>query len=102
MPKTYTHLTLDDRITIQILLEAKFSFRAIARKLSRAPSTLTREFKRNGGLLPEPDPAPKLGRPRVSGGYRGDCAQQRANRLKAKPRAPPQNGVRQCCLGTGD
>ncbi len=30
----------------------------------------------------------KLGRPRVSGGYRGDCAQQRANRLKAKPRAP--------------
>ncbi len=58
--------------------------------LSRAPSTLTREFKRNGGLLPEPDPAPKLGRPRmrISGGYRGDCAQQRANRLKAKPRAP--------------
>ncbi len=29
-----------------------------------------------------------LGRLRVSGGYRGDCAQQRANRLKAKPRAP--------------
>ncbi len=50
MSKTYTHLTLDDRITIQILLEAK------------------------------------LGRPRVSSGYRGDCAQQRANRLKAKPR----------------
>ncbi len=88
MSKTYTHLTLDDRITFQILLEAKFSFRAIARKLSRAPSTLTREFKRNGGLLPELDPASKPGRPRISGGYRGDCAQQRANRLKAKLRAP--------------
>ncbi len=88
MSKTYTHLTLDDRITIQMLLEAKLSVRAIARTLSRAPSTLTREFKRNGGLLPEPDPAPKLGRPRVPGGYRGDCAQQRANRLKAQPRAP--------------
>ncbi len=89
MSKTYTHLTLDDRITIQILLDAKLSVRAIiARTLNRALSTLTREFKRNGGLLPEPDPAPKLGRPRISGGYRGDCAQQRANRLKAKPRAP--------------
>ncbi len=88
MSKTYTHLTLDDRSTIQILLDAKLSVRAIARTLSRAPSTLTREFKRNGGLLPEPDPASKLGRPRISGGYRGDCAQQRANRLKAKPRAP--------------
>ncbi len=61
MSKTYTHLTLDDRITIQILLEAKLSVRAIARTLNRAPSTLTREVKRNGGLLPEPDPAPKLG-----------------------------------------
>ncbi len=88
MSKTYTHLTLDDRITFQILLEAKFSVRAIARTLSRAPSTLTREFKRNGGLLPELDPASKPGRPRISGGYRGDCAQQRANRLKAKLRAP--------------
>ena len=74
MSKTYTHLTLDDRITIQILLDAKLSVRAIARTLNRAPSTLTREFKRNGGQLPEPDPAPKLGRPRVSGGYRGDCS----------------------------
>ncbi len=46
MSKTYTHLTLDDRITIQILLEVKLSFRAIARKLNRALSTLTREFKR--------------------------------------------------------
>ena len=86
MSKTYTHLTLDDRITIQILLEAKLSVRAIARTLYRAPSTLTREFKRNGGLLPEPDPASKLGRPRVSGGYHGDCAQQRARRLARKPR----------------
>ncbi len=37
MSKTYTHLTLDDRITIQILLEAKLSVRAIARILNRAP-----------------------------------------------------------------
>ncbi len=44
MSKTYTHLTLDDRITIQILLEAKLSVRAIARTLNRSPSTLTREF----------------------------------------------------------
>ncbi len=51
MSKTYTHLTLDDRITIQLLLDAKLSVRAIARTLNRAPSTLTREFKRNGGQI---------------------------------------------------
>ncbi len=86
MSKTYTHLTLNDRITIQLLLDAKLSVRAIARTLSRAPSTLTREFKHNGGLLPEPNIEPKPGRPRVFWGYCGACAQQRAQRLARKPR----------------
>ncbi len=85
MSKTYTHLTLDDRITIQILLDAKFSVRAIARTLNRAPSTLTREFKRNGGLLPEPDPAPKLGKLCTTPTHPKVIRQYRHETTKPKP-----------------
>lgn len=44
-----TRLTLADREEISIGLEAGDSFRAIARRLNRAPSTVMRDVARNGG-----------------------------------------------------
>ena len=43
----YTHLTTDEREHAMIMLTEGFSFRAIARKLKRSPSTISREIKRN-------------------------------------------------------
>jgi IS30 family transposase len=86
MPKTYTHLSLEERALIQVLLEHDLSLRAIARKLRRAPSTIKREFSRNQGRLAAPSLTPAPGRPLVAGGYRCAHAQQRAQRLARKPR----------------
>ena len=43
-------LSLDEREEISRCLVGKQSIREIARRLSRAPSTISREVKRNGGL----------------------------------------------------
>lgn len=43
------HLTLDEREEIRAGLSAKMSIRAIARKLNRSPSTISREINRNRG-----------------------------------------------------
>lgn len=43
-------LSLDEREEISRCLVGKRSIREIARRLSRAPSTISREVKRNGGL----------------------------------------------------
>lgn len=43
-------LTLPDREEISRGLRAELSLRAIARRLRRAPSTISREVRRNGGL----------------------------------------------------
>ena len=43
----YTHLTIDEREKARVLLELGFSLRAIARKLNRAVSTISREIRRN-------------------------------------------------------
>ena len=43
-------LTLDEREEISRCLVQKLSLRDIARKLSRSPSTISREVNRNGGL----------------------------------------------------
>ncbi|MGH2787739.1 MAG: IS30 family transposase [Actinomycetota bacterium] len=42
-------LSLDDRIAIKIGLEARHSLRAIARRIGRHPSTVSREVNANGG-----------------------------------------------------
>lgn len=86
MPKTYTHPSLEERALMQIWLEHDLSLRAIARKLKRSPSTITREFSRNHGRLPELKQAPAPGRPAMAGGYRCATAHQRAQRLARKPR----------------
>lgn len=52
----FNHLTLDDRCTIQALLDQKASFADIARTLQKDPTTISREvrshliFRRVGGL----------------------------------------------------
>ena len=86
MSKTYTHLSLEERALMQVWLEHNLSLRAIARKLRRAPSTITREFSRNNGHLPEPCSAPVPGRPPIAGGYRCARAHQRAQRLAGQAR----------------
>ena len=45
----YHHLTPMERGQLQALLNQGLSQRAIARILSRAPSTICREWARNGG-----------------------------------------------------
>ena len=44
------HLNLAEREEISRGLSVKLSLRAIARQLGRAPSTISREINRNGGL----------------------------------------------------
>lgn len=43
----YKHLTIQERETIQLMLWKKKSIRAIAQKINRPPSTVSREIKRN-------------------------------------------------------
>ncbi len=64
------HLSLDERVTIQVRLGAKASMRSIAAELVRAPSTVSREIKRNGGI----------------NSYRAMRAQQRADHEAGRPK----------------
>jgi len=43
----YTHLSIEEREKSRVMLEQGISIRAIARILSRSPSTISREFNRN-------------------------------------------------------
>ena len=44
---SYTHLSLDERETIEELLQEQRSLRCIAREIGRNPSTVSRELQRN-------------------------------------------------------
>ena len=48
MPKGFHHLTQDQRCQIDALKTSGLSIRAISRQLNVAPSTISRELKRNG------------------------------------------------------
>lgn len=52
----YTHLSIEERETLYLMRGQGKSFREIARKLNRSPSTISREWKRGqsegGGYLP--------------------------------------------------
>ena len=85
MTKTYKHLSYEERVMIQLALEQGCTLRAIARRVQRAPSTISRELSRNSWRNPRtapPRPGPK---PRA-GGYRAAAAQHRARRLASQPR----------------
>jgi len=86
MPKTYNHLSLEERAVMQVMFGHDCSLRAIARKLRRSALTISRELARSGGAVTDPLAAPSPGRPRTAGGYRCAKAHQRAQRLACKAR----------------
>jgi hypothetical protein len=47
----YSQLTLDDRINIYLGLQQNFSYQKIAEQLGKDKSTISREVKRNLGML---------------------------------------------------
>ena len=44
---SYIHLTLDERETLEYLLQGEKSLRGIAQEMGRSPSTISRELRRN-------------------------------------------------------
>jgi IS30 family transposase len=76
MGRIYEQLSFEERTKIQMQLEAGFSPAAIALGLSRSPSTISRELRRNSGVRPKARLGP--GRPPVAGGYRSELAHKRA------------------------
>ncbi len=86
MPGSYSHLDIQERALIETQLQLGMSPAAIAAGLMRAPSTVTREMRRNGWLpLAE---LSRLGRTRIAVGYRCVAADRRARLLAVKPRVP--------------
>jgi transposase, IS30 family len=70
----YQQLDYQQRQTIAFGLEQGLSLRAIARRLNRAPSSISREIARNGG----------------GAAYACSFAQQRCDRRRRHGRAPPK------------
>jgi len=90
MGTTYEHLSCEERTMIQLSLERGSTLRAIARSVLRAPSSISRELKRNGWSDPAMAPTSRRGRPPVAGGYRAPLAQRRADALASQARCPPR------------
>src|SRR5580658_5050119 len=84
MPRSYSHLDVQERALIETQLRLGMSPAAIAAGLMRARSTVTREIRRNGWLSP-PELA-RRGVTRIAGGYRCVAADRRARLLAVKPR----------------
>ena len=49
MPRTYIHLTTQDRAVVMTMRDDQCSIRCIAKQLCRSPSTISRELLRSGG-----------------------------------------------------
>ena len=81
----YKHLSAEDRGAINALILQNHNIRSIARLLERAPSTISRELKRNG-WRPNVEGQPVMGRPRQSPAYEADRAGKRARQNRDKPR----------------
>lgn len=79
MGRNYAQLSLEDRCEIPRLRAAGRSIRQIGATLDRAPSTISRELKRNGGR-------------RV--GYKPAYAQERPPRLALVRRPPASQSER--------
>lgn len=86
MTRTYEHLSAEERGVIMAMKVQGSSARAIARALERAPSTITRELRRNGYRSDE-ELGP-MGRPRIAGGYNAHRAGMRARRVRGQARRP--------------
>ena len=86
MSKTYTQLSAEERGVIMAMKVHGSSARQIARVLERAPSTITRELRRNG--FKADHEVGRLGRPRVAGGYNALRAGVRARRVRGLAQRP--------------
>lgn len=84
MTKTYQHLAPEERGVIGAMAQQGCSVRAIARQLDRAPSTISRELRRNGHSAPQLKPL--MGRPRLKPGYDAVDAGARAQKMRCRPR----------------
>lgn len=93
MKSHYTHLSAEDRGAIMAMSRQGCSARSISRALCRAPSSITRELKRNG-YVPNANQSP-MGRPRIAGGYDAIRAGVRARRVRRLARTP-----RKLCQGS--
>lgn len=49
MPKNYIHLTTQDRAIVMTMRDDQCSLRAIAKRIGRSPSTISREIRRTAG-----------------------------------------------------
>jgi IS30 family transposase len=84
MAKAYTHLTVAERAVIHAMLYQGSKRAAIAERLLRPRSCISRELSRNR-WRPAAAPRP-VGRPPLLDGYSAERAQQRSRTLAAKPR----------------
>ena len=76
---SHTHLTLEERVSIEIFVSMGMSCREMARRLGRSHSTVSRELRRNAGSAKK--------------GYRAQSAEracpQKAKETKALPLYAP-------------
>jgi transposase, IS30 family len=84
MGRCYRHLSAEERGALMVMRRSGQSIRRVAAALGRAPSTLSRELRRNGAA-PADGSAPS-GRPRTRPGYDAQRAGARARRLRHRPR----------------
>jgi IS30 family transposase len=80
MPKSYTHLTQEQRCHISILLKRNFSQKYIAQEIDTSPATLSRELRRNGNK---------------DGSYTHNTANQRAKARKKVSASNPKKFTKQ-------
>ena len=88
MTRTYEQLSGEERGVIMAMKLQGQSARSIAKALVRAPSTISRELRRNDYRAEHGVSA--IGRPRVAGGYSARRAGLRARRVRRLARALPK------------
>ena len=69
---SHTHLTLEERVSIEIFVSMGMSCREMARRLGRSHSTVSRELRRNAGSAKK--------------GYRAQSAERRAHKRRKRAR----------------
>ncbi len=79
----YEQLSAEERATIMLMAQEGQSLRAMARTLHRAPSTISREWRRHSHLADAPE----------TRGYDAKRAGQEARRCRFQPRRSPQLAV---------
>ena len=89
---SYTHFTLEERKYLQELLAQGYSMRKIASFLGRAPSSVSREIKRNRSKYP---PKKKSSNPYNYHHWRAQICAITRRRQKRQPAIPENSSVRQ-------